>query len=42
MFDEYAMEAWPGATKAIDEYLKDKKWTLQKHEEGRKYFFQKT
>lgn len=41
LFDEYGHERWPGATKAVDEYLKDKPWSLQKHVESGKYYFSK-
>jgi hypothetical protein len=42
MFDEYGAENWPGATKAVDEYMKDKSWKLEKHSEMGKYYFVKS
>jgi hypothetical protein len=31
LFDEYGDERWPGATKAIDEFFRDKPETVQPH-----------
>jgi len=42
LFDEYGTEKWPGATKAVDEFLANKQWTLQKHESSGKFFFIKS
>lgn len=39
LFDEYGTDAWPGATKAVDEYLADKPWRLQKQDMAGKYYF---
>lgn len=41
LFDEYGHGRWPGATKAVDEYLKDKSWLLEKHPSSGKFFFRK-
>lgn len=39
MFDEYGHEKWPGATKAVDEFLVGTNWKLEKHEKGDRYYF---
>jgi hypothetical protein len=41
LFDEYAEVKWPGATQAVDEFLKGKPYKLKKDEESGKYFFVK-
>lgn len=42
MFDEYADDRWPGATKAIDEFFADKPETVKPHEKmGWKYYVKK-
>lgn len=41
LFDEYGEEHWPGATRAVDEFLSKHPWELEKHKGG-KYFFIKT
>jgi len=38
-FDEYDRPNWPGATKAIDEFLKKTRETLQQDKYSGKYFF---
>jgi len=37
-FDEYNDKGWPGATKAVDEWLEKTNHTLQKSEYAHKYF----
>ncbi len=42
LFDEYEEKEWPGARKAIDEFLVGKPWKLERHPASGKYFFRKT
>ncbi len=37
LLDDYKKERWPGATQAVDEYLKGKSWVVQEHL-GKHYF----
>lgn len=41
LFDEYKMEAWPGATKAIDEWLVETKHELHYSSSLNRYFVRK-
>lgn len=41
LFDEYGTKQWPGATKAVDEFIKKRGLHLQKHPLSGKYFFVK-
>ena len=42
LFDEYGEANWPGATKAVDEFLHGKPWVLEQHPVMKKYYFVKT
>jgi hypothetical protein len=42
LFDEYGTEKWPGATKAVDEFLSGTAWKLERHDRSGKYFFIKS
>ena len=42
LFDEYGTEKWPGATRAVDEFMAQTSWRLQRDDESGKYFFVKT
>lgn len=42
LFDEYGEKAWPGATKAVDEFLSGKPWKLERLERSGKYYFVKS
>lgn len=42
MLDEYNKENWPGATKAVNEFLAGTLWSLQHDEYLDKYYFVKT
>lgn len=42
LFDEYGHDKWPGATKAVDEFLKGTPWKLEYHKEGDRWYFIKT
>ncbi len=39
LFDEYNEEKWPGATKAVDDFLKGTAYVLEQEPVGGKYFF---
>lgn len=42
LFDEYGHEKWPGATKAVDEFLQGTPWKLEYHKAGDRWYFIKT
>ncbi len=42
LFDEYGHEKWPGATKAVDEFLQGTPWRLTHHQVGDRWYFVKT
>lgn len=42
LLDEYGEENWPGATQAVDEFLKTRAYTLERDVESKKYYFVKS
>lgn len=38
LFDEYGVTRWPGATKAVDEFLQKHPYLLRQHPSGKFYF----
>lgn len=42
LFDEYQYDKWPGATKAIDEFMSQSPWQLAHHEPANLWYFVKT
>jgi len=41
LFDEYNLDRWPGATKAINEYFKDKNYKISYDNHAEKFFLVK-